>query len=86
MVLILHWYFRFARRHECERAITNQREQYSGTVHLFIGTGRSSSEITYIYLTLVYFYNTKHQGSSSLCSFSAIIMIGLHHYIRAEAS
>jgi hypothetical protein len=85
MVLILHWYLRLARRRECERAITNQREQYGGTVHLFIGTGRSPSEITYIYLTLVDFYNTKHQGLSSPCSFSAIIMLGLHHYIRAEA-
>jgi hypothetical protein len=27
-------------------AITIQREQYIGTVHLFIGTGRSPDEIT----------------------------------------
>jgi hypothetical protein len=85
MVLILHWYLRLARRRECERAITNQRDQYGGTVHLFIGTGHNPGEITYISLTFVYFYNTKHQGLSSLCSFSAIIILGLHHYIRAEA-
>jgi hypothetical protein len=85
MVLILHWYIRLARRRECERVITNQREQYGGVVHLFIGTGSNPSEITYIFLTLVYFYNTKHLGLSSLCSFSAIIMLGLQHYIRAEA-
>jgi hypothetical protein len=46
MVLILHWYIRLARRHECERAITNQHEQYGGTVHLFIGTRRRPDEIT----------------------------------------
>jgi hypothetical protein len=28
------------------RVITSQREQYGVTVHLFIGTGRSLSEIT----------------------------------------
>jgi hypothetical protein len=41
MVLILHWYLRLVRRRECGRAITNQHEQYGGTVNLFIGTGRS---------------------------------------------
>jgi hypothetical protein len=30
-------------------------------------------------------FNTKHQGLSSLCPFSVIIMLGLHHYIKAEA-
>jgi hypothetical protein len=62
-----------------------QRDQYGGTIHLFIDMGRSPGEITHISLTLVYFYNTKHQGLSSLCSFPAIIMLGLHHYIRAKA-
>jgi hypothetical protein len=36
-------------------------------------------------LTLIYFYNTKHQGLSSLCPFSVDIVLGLHHYIKAEA-
>jgi hypothetical protein len=84
-VLILHWYVRLARRGECERVITIQREQYGGTIHLFIGTGHSPGEITYISLTLIHFYNTKHQGLSSLCPFSVIIMLGLHHYIKVEA-
>jgi hypothetical protein len=30
------------------RASTSQREQYGGTVHLFIGTGRSLCEITFM--------------------------------------
>jgi hypothetical protein len=84
-VLILHWYLRLARRRECERVITIQLEQYGGTVHLFIGTGHSPGKITYISLTPIHFYNTKHQGLSSLCPFSVIIMLGLHHYIKAEA-
>jgi hypothetical protein len=28
--------------------ITSQREQYTGTVHLFIGTGRSPDKITFM--------------------------------------
>jgi hypothetical protein len=40
--------------------ITIQCEQYGATVHLFIGTGRSLGEITFMSLTLIYFYNTKH--------------------------
>jgi hypothetical protein len=36
-------------------------------------------------LTLIYLYNTKHQGLSSLCPFLVIIMLGLHHYMKAEA-
>jgi hypothetical protein len=31
--------------------ITSQREQYDVTVHLFIGTGRSLDEITFMSLT-----------------------------------
>jgi hypothetical protein len=47
MVLILHWYLRLVRRRECGRAIANQREQYDGTVHLFIGIGHSPSKSTF---------------------------------------
>jgi hypothetical protein len=32
--------------------ITIQREQYDATVHLFIGTGRSPSEITFMTLNI----------------------------------
>jgi hypothetical protein len=31
--------------------ITNQREQYGATVHLFIGTGRSLCKVTSMLLT-----------------------------------
>jgi hypothetical protein len=47
----LHLYLRLDRRqmykHDA-RANTSQREQYGGTVHLFIGTGRSLCEITFM--------------------------------------
>jgi hypothetical protein len=66
--------------------ITIQREQYDATVHLFIDTRRGLEKITFMSLTLIYFYNTKHQGLSSLCPFSVIIMLGLHHYIKVEDS
>ena len=36
------------------RAITMQREQYGGTVHLFIDTGRSLWRITIMPFTKVY--------------------------------
>jgi hypothetical protein len=65
--------------------ITIQREQYGATVHLFIGTGHGLDKITFMSLTLIYFYNTNHEGLSSLCPFSIIIMLGLHHYIKTEA-
>jgi hypothetical protein len=46
---------------EDARVITNQREQYGVTVHLFIGTGRSPGKITFmtlnIYLQIT--WNTK---------------------------
>jgi hypothetical protein len=48
MIFILHCYIRLARRRECGRAITNQREQYGVTVHLFIGMGRSPGKITFM--------------------------------------
>jgi hypothetical protein len=35
------------------KASTGQREQYGGTVHLFIGIGRSLWEITFIPFTFI---------------------------------
>jgi hypothetical protein len=32
---------------------TSQREQYGGTVHLFIGTGRNLWEITFMPFTFI---------------------------------
>jgi hypothetical protein len=47
----LHLYLRLDRRQRYKRdalASTSQREQYGGTVHLFIGTGRSMRKITFM--------------------------------------
>jgi hypothetical protein len=47
----LHLYLRFDRKQRYKRdarASTSQRERYGGTVHLFIGTGRSLCEITFM--------------------------------------
>jgi hypothetical protein len=46
---MLHWYLRLVGRWGCKndaRVIKIQREQYGGTVHLFIGTRRSPGIIT----------------------------------------
>jgi hypothetical protein len=37
--------------------ITIQREQYGGTVHLFIGMGHSPDKITYMSLITNYIYS-----------------------------
>jgi hypothetical protein len=42
------------------RAITIQREQYGGTVHLFIGTGRNPGKNTFMTLTFVHNCNINH--------------------------
>ena len=47
----LHLYLRLDRRQKSKRDArmnTSQREQYGGTVHLFIGTGRSLCKITFM--------------------------------------
>jgi hypothetical protein len=42
------------------------REQYGGTVHLFIGAGRSLDTITFMPLTFTYNHNAGDQGLNSL--------------------
>jgi hypothetical protein len=42
------------------RAITMQREQYGGTVHLFIDTGRSPDKITSMSLLTNYNHNENY--------------------------
>jgi hypothetical protein len=61
----LHLYLRLGRRQKSKRdtrANTSQREQYRGTVHLFIGTGRSQREITIVPFTLGYNHNISCHG------------------------
>jgi hypothetical protein len=52
--------------------ITSQREQYGGTVHLFIGTGHSPDKITFMPLVINHDYNTNYQGLCSLFLFKSV--------------
>jgi hypothetical protein len=76
----LHLYLRLDRRQKYKRdarASTSQREQYEGTVHLFIGTGRSLGKITFMPFMFTIDLRTTHRGLDGLfpyksVSFSAI--------------
>jgi hypothetical protein len=51
------------------RPIRIQREQYGGTVHLFIGMGRSPGKNTFMTLACTHNRNINHQGLTSLFLF-----------------
>jgi hypothetical protein len=74
----LHLYLRLDRRRKsrCDvRVNTSQREQYRVTVHLFIGTGRSPVEITFMSLITNYKHDTNYQGSNGLFLFKSVLPI-----------
>jgi hypothetical protein len=52
--------------------MTMQLEQYRGTVHLFIGTGHNSDEITSMSLINNYDHNIDYQGLYSLFLFKSV--------------
>jgi hypothetical protein len=54
------------------RMITTRCEQYGVTVHLFIGTGRSSDKITFMSLTLTVNHRVSYEGLSSLFPFKSV--------------
>jgi hypothetical protein len=54
------------------QANTSQREQYRGTVHLFIGTGRSLVEITFVSSTTSYNHGTNYHGPIGLFLFNSV--------------
>jgi hypothetical protein len=65
----LHLYLRLGRRQRYKRdarASTSQHEQYGGTVHLFIGTGRSLCEITFMPFMFTIDLRTIYWGLDSL--------------------
>jgi hypothetical protein len=51
---------------------TSQREQYGGTVHLFIGTGHSPCKITYMPFTFANDFKVVHRGLNSLFPFKSV--------------
>jgi hypothetical protein len=71
----LYLYLRLDRRqrYKCDaRASTSQREKYRGTVHLFIGTGRSLCEITFMSFTAGYNHDTNYHGPIGLFIFKSV--------------
>jgi hypothetical protein len=51
---------------------TSQREQYGGTVHLFIGTGHSPCKITSMPFTFANDFKAVHRGLNSLFPFKSV--------------
>jgi hypothetical protein len=71
----LHLYLRLYRRQKNKRDAqmnSSQREQYGGTVHLFVGTGRSLREITFMSFTTSYNHDTNYQGPIGLLIFKSV--------------
>jgi hypothetical protein len=71
----LHLSLRFDRRQKSKRdarANTSQREQYGGTIHLFIGTGLSLCKITFMPLTNNYKHDTNYHGLIGLFLFKSV--------------
>jgi hypothetical protein len=69
------WYLRLDRQQRYERdakQMPSQREQYGGTVHLFIGMGRSPCEITSMPFTFSNVYKVIHRGLNSLFPFKLV--------------
>jgi hypothetical protein len=65
----LYLYLRLDKRQKSKRvtrASTSQREQYRGTVHLFIGTGRSLGKITFMPFMFTINLKTICRGLDSL--------------------
>jgi hypothetical protein len=55
-----------------QKQMPSQREQYGGTVHLFIGTGRSPCKITLMPLTFANDSIVIHRGLNSLFPFKSV--------------
>jgi hypothetical protein len=61
------------------RVNTSQREQYRGTVHLFIGTRRSLVKITFMSSTTSYNHDTNYHGPIGLFLFKSVQPFVLRH-------
>jgi hypothetical protein len=71
----LHLYLRLDRRQRSKCGVqvnTSQREQYEGTIHLFIGTGRSPVKITFMSLMTSYNHDTNYHGLIGLFLFKSV--------------
>jgi hypothetical protein len=84
----LYLYLRLDRRQKSKRdarANTSHREQYGGTVHLFIGTGRSPVKITFMSLTTSYNHDTNYHGPIGFFLFKSVQPFVSRHVAYAEA-
>jgi hypothetical protein len=71
----LHLYLRLDRRCQYKRdarVSTNQREQYGGTAHLFIGTGRNLCKFTFMPFIFTIDLWTTQRGLDDLFPFKSI--------------
>jgi hypothetical protein len=71
----LHLYLRLDRRQKskCDaRVNTSQREQYGGTVHLFIGTRHGLCKITFMPFLFTIDLRTIYRGLDSLFLFKSV--------------
>ena len=68
-------YLRLDRRRKYKRdaqASTSQREQYGGTVHLFIGTGHNPDKIPFVSLITNHNHDTNYSGLIGLFLFRSV--------------
>ena len=83
----LHLYLRLDRRWESEcdvRVNTSQREQYGGTVHLFIGIGHSLWDITFMPFIKDYNYDIDSHGSIGHFIFKMVQSFVLRYVIMPK--
>jgi hypothetical protein len=76
----LHLYLRLDRRKRYKRdarASTNQREQYGGIVHLFIGTGHNLCKITFMPFMFTIDIRTIYRGLDRLFLFKSVSFLPL---------
>jgi hypothetical protein len=76
----LYLYLRLDRRQKSKRDAqmnTSQREQYRGTVHLFIGTGRNLCKITFMPFMFTIDLRTIQRGLNSLFPLSQFLFLPL---------
>jgi hypothetical protein len=67
------------------RASTSQREQYEGTVHLFIGTERSLCKITFIPFMFTIDIRTIYRGLDRLFLFKSVPFLLLSRSFLARS-
>jgi hypothetical protein len=85
----LYLYLQLDRRQKSRRDVrvnTSQREQYEVTVHLFIGTGRSPVEITFMSSITNYKHDTNYQGLNGLFLFKSVSPFVLRRVIMPKLS